>query len=65
MLFLDTEEQDPRKNIVVRTTRRLFPVTKRYHGQHFFVRRRGGGLLLTPLALALIMVEMTDLRLRG
>jgi tellurite resistance protein TerC len=60
MLLLDTEEQDPRHNIVVRTTRRLFPVTKRYHAQHFFVRRRGA-LLLTPLALALIMVEMTDL----
>ena len=60
MLFMDTEEQDPRTNIVVRTARRLFPVTKRYHGQHFVVRRRGA-LLLTPLALALIMVEMTDL----
>jgi tellurite resistance protein TerC len=60
LLLLDTEEQDPRHNIVVRTTRRLFPVTKRYHAQHFFVRRRGA-LLLTPLALALIMVEMTDL----
>ena len=33
---------------------------KRFHGQHFFVRRRGA-LLLTPLALALIMVEITDL----
>ena len=60
MLFLDAEESDPRHNIVVRTTRRLFPVTKRYHGKHFFVRRRGA-LLLTPLALALIMVEITDL----
>jgi tellurite resistance protein TerC len=60
MLFLDAEESDPRNNIVVRTTRRLFPVTKRYHGKHFFVRRRGA-LLLTPLALALIMVEITDL----
>ena len=60
MLFLDAEESDPRNNLVVRTTRRLFPVTKRYHGQHFFVRRRGA-ILLTPLALALIMVEITDL----
>ena len=60
MLFLNTEEQDPRNNIIVRTTRRIFPVTRRYHGQRFFLRRRGA-LLLTPLALALIMVEMTDL----
>lgn len=61
MLLMDTEEQDPRNNAVVRVTRRLFPVTKRYYGQHFVVRRRGGALLLTPLALALIMVETTDL----
>jgi len=60
MLFMDTEEQDLRQNVVVRTTRRLFPVTKRYYGQRFLLRRRGA-LLLTPLALALIMVEMTDL----
>ena len=60
MLFMDTEEQDLSKNSIVRMTRKIFPVTRRYHGQQFFVRRRGA-LLLTPLALALIMVEMTDL----
>ena len=59
MLFLDVEESDPRKNIVVRITRRLFPITKRYHGQKFLLRRRGKWLL-TPLALALVMVETTD-----
>ena len=61
MLITNTDEQDPRSNVVVRMTRRLFPVTKRYHAQHFVVRRRGGAWLLTPLALALIMVETTDL----
>ena len=60
MLFMDTEEQDLSKNSIVKTTRKIFPVTRRYHGPHFLVRRRGA-LLLTPLALALIMVEMTDL----
>jgi len=59
MLFMDVEESDPRQNVVVRLTRRLFPVTKRYYGQKFVVRR-GGRLLLTPLALALVMVETTD-----
>ena len=29
---------DPNKNIVVRLTRRLFPVTARFHGEHFVVR---------------------------
>lgn len=61
MLLIDTQKRDPRTNVVVRVTQRLFPVTKRYYGQHFVVRRRRGALLLTPLALALIMVETTDL----
>jgi len=84
MLFLKTEHTDPNKNFVVRLTRRLFPVTARFHGEHFFVRAgapasyeteapgapavtdevvkaaRPGSLLLTPLALALVMVETTD-----
>jgi tellurite resistance protein TerC len=60
MLTVDVEEQDPRHNIVVRLARRWFPVTKKYHKDHFVVRR-GSKLLLTPLAIALIMVETTDL----
>jgi TerC family integral membrane protein len=60
MLVVDVEEQDPGKNAVVRLARRWFPVTKRYHGEHFVVRR-GKRWLLTPLALALLMVETTDL----
>jgi tellurite resistance protein TerC len=85
MLFLKTEHTDPNKNVVIRLTRRLFPVTARFHGEHFIVRAgapasyesevpgalampdevvdkaRPGTLLLTPLALALVMVETTDL----
>lgn len=85
MLFMKTEESDPNRNAMVRLTRRFFPVTARFHGEHFFVRAgrpasyeselpgapavpdevvdraRAGTLLLTPLALALVMVETTDL----
>jgi tellurite resistance protein TerC len=85
MLFLKTEHTDPNRNIVVRLTRRLFPVTANFHGEHFIVRAgtaaayesevpgapvvpdevvekaRPGTVLLTPLALALVMVETTDL----
>jgi TerC family integral membrane protein len=60
MLVFDPGGGDVRANPIVRLTRRVFPVTKRYHGQKFAVRRRGV-LMLTPLALALIMVETTDL----
>ena len=38
MLFLTSEHSDPNNNIVVRLTRRLFPVTARFHGEHFMVR---------------------------
>jgi tellurite resistance protein TerC len=85
MLFLKTEEFDPGKNTLVRLARRVFPVTSRFHGQHFLVRAgapasyesevpgaaqlpdpaveqtKPGTWMLTPLALALIMVEATDL----
>ncbi len=85
MLFLKTDHSDPNQNIIVRLARRLFPVTSRFHGQHFVVRAgqpasyesefpgsevlpdeavsraRPGAWMLTPLALALIVVEATDL----
>ena len=38
MLLLKEGETDPNKNLVVRATRKLFPVTERFHGEHFFVR---------------------------
>ncbi len=59
MLVVNVEEQDPGHNVVVRAARRLFPTTKRYHRDRFLTYRRGR-LFLTPLALALIMVEATD-----
>jgi tellurite resistance protein TerC len=85
MLAMKTDHADPSKNIVIRLTRRLFPVTDSYHGEHFVVRAgsdashqpatpgaaptndaavsrtKAGTLMLTPLALALLMVETTDL----
>jgi TerC family integral membrane protein len=60
MLFLDTEAQQPHHNVIVRIARRFFPITRKHHAEHFIVRR-GRRVLLTPLALALVMVETTDL----
>ena len=61
MLFANTdEEQDPADNPVVRLTRRFLPTTRRYYGNRFIIRR-GKALFLTPLALALVVVEATDL----
>ena len=85
MLLLKSDGIDPDRNVVVRLTRRLFPVTERFHGEHFFVRAgsaasheaeqpgmaekpdrvvdaaTNGAWLATPLLLALVMVEFTDL----
>ena len=85
MLLMKTEHANLDDNAVIRLVRRWFPVTARFHGEHFVVRAgsaasresevpgapvqrdevvesaRPGTLLLTPLALALILVETTDL----
>jgi tellurite resistance protein TerC len=59
MLFTSEEHLDPDRNVLVRWARRLFPITKDYHEEHFFVRR-DGRLAATPLLLALVMIESTD-----
>ncbi len=61
MLFLDTAQADPGQGRLVRLIRRWFPVTDEYHGDRFIVRDGAGALLLTPLAVALVLVEATDL----
>jgi tellurite resistance protein TerC len=51
----------PEQNIVVRVTKRFLPVVPEYHGQRFLVRTAALGLAATPLLLALITVETSDL----
>ena len=51
---------DLEKNPIITWTRQFFPVLPRFAGEQFFVRREGQ-LFLTPLALALIMIETSDL----
>ena len=38
MLFWESEDKPPDQNVIVRIARRLFPVTVRFHGEHFMVR---------------------------
>jgi tellurite resistance protein TerC len=85
MLVLKEKEEHPENNPLIRFLRKKFPITREYHGQHFFVKAGGkqsheaaepgatavmdpvvesapaGKWLLTPLAIALILVEVTDL----
>ena len=51
---------DPGQNFVVRSARRWLPVSDRFDGPRMFVRPRGAWLV-TPLLLALIAVEVSDL----
>ena len=60
-LFAQKDQKiEPDKNIVLRLFRKLFPVTKTFEGDRFFVRHRGV-LYATPLAIVLVIIETTDL----
>ncbi len=61
----DDQEADLSKNIIVRWFKKLFPVTDQMHGEKFFVRETGstgsrGRWLATPLFVALLVIETTD-----
>jgi len=58
--FSKQEVVRPEKNAVVRLARKFMPITEGFDGQKFF-SMIGGRRALTPLALALLMVETTDL----
>lgn len=64
MAVVRGEGVHPDRNIVVRLVRKLWPVSSEYDGQKFFTRIGGEGgktrLAVTPLFLALIVVEFTD-----
>jgi tellurite resistance protein TerC len=56
----NAEEEADVESAVVRWLRKHFPVTDRFHEQHFLVELNGR-TFLTPLAVALVLVETTDL----
>jgi tellurite resistance protein TerC len=59
MMLVPDRGLDPEKNPVIRLFRRFVPVTPELHGPRFFVRR-AGVLAATPLFVALLFVEITD-----
>ncbi|HKI03475.1 MAG TPA: TerC family protein [Thermoanaerobaculia bacterium] len=60
MAFHQEMEIHPEQNPVLKLVRRLMPVSRDYHGHHFFVRE-AGRLVATPLFLVLVLLETTDL----
>jgi tellurite resistance protein TerC len=51
---------DPGKNPVIRLAKKLLPVTDKFSGQNF-VLRENGRLFVTPLFLALLFIEFSDI----
>src|SRR5229473_6428940 len=55
---------DPSKNLVLKWSRKLLPVTDQYQGKKFFFRdhtRNQARLFATPLFIVLLVVETTDI----
>jgi len=60
MMFADDKEVDPESNRVIRLFRRVVPVTEELHGHKFFLKQ-DGRLHATPLFIALLFLEITDI----
>ena len=59
MLAIRHDSLQPDSNPVVRIFKRFYPVTAEFHGSHFFVFKNGTRTA-TPLLVALLMVEASD-----
>jgi tellurite resistance protein TerC len=60
MFFVKQEPQDFGKSWIMRCCLRAFPITPEFHDEHFKTRVNGRWML-TPLALALIVIDVMDL----
>ncbi|MBL7557542.1 MAG: TerC family protein [Bdellovibrionaceae bacterium] len=60
MFFAGTEEQDLEKNFIVRQLKKFLRIHPQIEGQHFFIKK-DGLTYVTPLFLALIFMELTDI----
>jgi|WetSurMetagenome_2_1015567.scaffolds.fasta_scaffold244507_2 tellurite resistance protein TerC len=60
MFFAPEKGIHPERNPVIKIFKRLVPVTAELHGQRFFVKL-DGRLWATPLLVALLFLEMSDI----
>jgi len=59
MLKSDDSEFDPKSSWVFRQIKKLYPITSEIQGHNFFIRRMGVRAA-TPLFVALVIIELTD-----
>ena len=60
MMFTSADEIEPEKNFLIRIFRKFMPVTHEIDGKAFFLRKKGI-LHATPLFIALLFLEATDI----
>jgi len=59
MLNGANHEFNPKKSFIFRQIKKIYPVTSSLHGHNFFIKRMGVKAA-TPLFVALVIIEMTD-----
>ena len=60
LAFEKDKEINPSRNPLLILVRRFVPVTKEFHGQQFFIKKRGKWIA-TPMFIVLVMIETTDI----
>ena len=60
MAFSSHEAIDPERNPILRIMRKRIPMTREYHGEHFFTKINAKRYA-TPLLAVLVIVETTDI----
>ncbi|ALM07023.1 membrane protein [Sediminicola sp. YIK13] len=60
MLKSDDDDFDPRKSFIFKQVKKIFPISTEMHGHDFFIRKMGIRAA-TPLFVALIVIELTDI----
>jgi tellurite resistance protein TerC len=60
ILFAPEKQPDPGKNPLIKIVKRFMPVSSEINGPEFFVRKNGI-LYATPLFLALLFIEFSDI----
>lgn len=60
MFFAGTKQQDLENNFIIKQLKKVFRIHPKIEGQKFFIKK-DGLTYVTPLFLALIFLEMTDI----
>lgn len=60
IMLVNEKEKDLAETLIIRLVKKCFRVTTEFHQEHFFIREKGAWVA-TPLFLALIFIEISDL----